>query len=217
MDGEAKITADTLEFLRNSCWCYSCCICGDGCASFFPLIQSRNKCLCCQQTQTSEEEICGPKGCHADTSKFLCLTSHAMFPPENVRIGLCNFFCMGGPPQAPPDMGMDLSAVSEAFWLYYCCCSGYGLTTKKVMDPMVAGYSKCCCIYSTSYTTDVGGPRGLVSVNQKTCCCTHYTALPPTMTPGIGCCNKMFAGNNLYDGARGAIGAPPQTEMGTSH
>eukprot|EP00405_Crypthecodinium_cohnii_P005112 CAMPEP_0194752006 /NCGR_PEP_ID=MMETSP0323_2-20130528/5884_1 /TAXON_ID=2866 ORGANISM="Crypthecodinium cohnii, Strain Seligo" /NCGR_SAMPLE_ID=MMETSP0323_2 /ASSEMBLY_ACC=CAM_ASM_000346 /LENGTH=214 /DNA_ID=CAMNT_0039668711 /DNA_START=226 /DNA_END=870 /DNA_ORIENTATION=+ len=86
---------------------------------------------------------------------------------------------------------------------------GLGLTG-KVMNPMISGQSKLCCCFSKHFTTDCCGPRGCISINQKTFCCAMYKQCPPTLTPGIGCCNMMICGDSRETYARNA---PVQQRM----
>mmetsp|Transcript_20000 Transcript_20000/g.43477 ORF Transcript_20000/g.43477 Transcript_20000/m.43477 type:complete len:215 (-) Transcript_20000:197-841(-) len=207
---DAKITEDTSQFLRETCWVVSCCCFGTGCSGCVPFVKGRNKCCCLQSSSSSEEDFCGPMGCIMDASKCLCCLSHSQFPPEQFRLGLCNIFCLGSAPSTPADRdSLDLSAFSEAFWCYYCCCEGLGLTG-KVMNPMISGQSKLCCCFSKHFTTDCCGPRGCISINQKTFCCAMYKQCPPTLTPGIGCCNMMICGDSRETYARNA---PVQQRM----
>merc|ERR1711862_277750 len=156
------------------------------------------------------EEICGPMGCISNAQTFLCCVSHAQFPPTDIKLALCNIFCIGQPPSQMADRdALDMSVLSEAFWCQYCICSGSGVTG-RVADPLVIGQSKFMCCFAKTFTTDCCGPRGCVSVNQKCCCCASYQALPPNITPGVGCCNMMFVGDSRNDQARSA---PNQQEM----
>eukprot|EP00932_Pfiesteria_piscicida_P022799 SRR837773.9545.p2 GENE.SRR837773.9545~~SRR837773.9545.p2 ORF type:complete len:169 (+),score=64.25 SRR837773.9545:53-508(+) len=149
-------------------------------------------------------------GCIQEFNKFLCLVSHTQFPPQGIACALCNMFCVGEPPKQPQDAdSLDLSFMSDSFWLFYGCCRGVGFTS-KISEPMVSGQAKFCCMFSKQFTTDFVGPRGCINENNKCCCFNSYFALPPTITPGVGLCNMMFVGDSRRDFARSA---PGQQEM----
>jgi len=211
---DAKITEDYVQLLMDTWWIESCCCYGGGCVKPTVCIEGQSKVCCIQSFCTSGEDFCGSTGCVRDSGKFLCLMSHAQFPPESCRVGLCNVFCVGAAPgQAREMAAKDSDALDESFmakgcWLTYCCCSGCGFTS-NLGDPMVQGQRKIGCVFQKCFTTDFCGPRGLVNCHTRELCFSTYCALPPNITPGFGCCNVMCCGGNMDGFAK----MPGQMEM----
>uniref|UniRef100_A0A7S1PZC3 Uncharacterized protein n=1 Tax=Alexandrium catenella TaxID=2925 RepID=A0A7S1PZC3_ALECA len=206
-------SAEIARVLGDTCWCCSCCICGCGLASPFPLCWAHEKCLCIRQHSTSGDDFCGPVGMISDISKYACWMSTCQFPPKPCRCGVCNVFLCGGSPTLPdlisPSQAESLDFFQNTFWLVFCCCHGMGFT--RFSNPLVKASQKCCCVKSTWETADACGPEGCAFGANKALCLASYTACPPKMTPGIGCCGITCMGN-LTD-EREVMVAPRQVEM----
>lgn len=180
-------------FLKDTCWVYSCCVCGLGCTSCTPLVQGQHKICCCRNRATTGEECCGPLGCCGGLTKLCCFVHHNAFGGP-MKCALCNAFVCGGQPTASgmygADEAMEIALMQSTFWCWYCpCIGGFGCAGS---EPMVKSRSKLCCVMSEAETADCMGPEGCCTGTSKTCCLAHYQSCPPRMTPGIGLCNIMF-------------------------
>jgi len=113
-------------------------------------------------------------------------------------IGMCNFFCVGAPPTGSAMMtasqAQQVAFLQNTCWLYYCCCFGYGCTS-KFDSPMCMGRDKCFCISAERSTTDFVGPRGFCLSAAKCACLSSYQTCPTHITPGCGLCNFLVATN----------------------
>mmetsp|Transcript_51417 Transcript_51417/g.159317 ORF Transcript_51417/g.159317 Transcript_51417/m.159317 type:complete len:216 (-) Transcript_51417:26-673(-) len=192
------------KMLEETCWIYSCLICGVGCASPMPMVWGHGKCLCCRSHQTSGEDCCGPMGCCSDLQKCLCCVSHTQYPPNTCILGCCNVFPVGGRPALPMVLEGGSADAMPFFngtcWLYYCCCEGVGVTSPT--DPLLQGASKCCCCRSYQQTADCCGSEGLCFGVSKTLCCVQYQSYPPQITPGVALCGVTLCCQSLHQSAR---------------
>jgi len=192
--------AEVQSVLSETCWIYSCCCVGYGCADPTKnCIWGEQKCLCMRSSVSSNEEVCGPLGCVSLLQKQFCCIVEETCPPKECRVGLCGIFCVGGQPDIPGIMSsheaQSLSFFHDTCWLLYCCCYGYGCT--RCADPLCKGRSKICCLVQDMETAECCGDEGCMFQVSKCTCVIAQMQCPCPMTPGIGCCGVLCCGGNL--------------------
>jgi len=198
---------DQAEFLQDSCWVYSCLCMGFGLANPFPCAYGSVKVCCCTQETTTGAECMGDGGCCSSMQKCLCCVQFSEFPPDPVLIGCCNIFCVGSIPDGDEleAKGMSVHQVEQmaflhdSFWLYYCCCFGYGC--HGCGDPLIKGKSKCFCCISDFETANPFDEFGYCYKYSKCCCCKEYGQCLPRSdhTPGVGLCGLICCLQNFGD------------------
>lgn len=120
-----------------------------------------------------------------------CLAMHE-FPPDPLMVACCGKFIVGNPEGAHTarihslEQAEQLGYQKDAFWLYYCCCSGAGLV--RCADPLCESQSKVCCALDRCETTACMNDEGCLNSQTKCCCCASFNACDCKMSPGIGCC-----------------------------
>jgi len=219
---EADREAEKSQFLQNTFWCYSCLCYGCGLQGLQPLVHGKQKFLCMRSEVTSGEECVGDLGLVSSLSKIMCCIHMAEFPPDPLLCGACNFFCIGTPPREPTrgvsaEQFEQMQFMANTFWLYYCCCTGYGFASCG--DPLVKGQSKICCCRQNVETDDMCGSPGTTESccyqYSKFLCLSQYQQCLPAMenTPGCGVCGVMCCMKKFGEAREPVIGAPEQTEM----
>merc|ERR1711924_260593 len=109
-----------------------------------------------------------------------------------LNITCCNKDLHGKPPGRDDAFTATQEWMPKTFWLYYCCCTGFGLSG---CSPLIHRDSKLCC-FETQVTSggECMGEGGFYNKRAKLCCLVGSEQCPPTMNIGMACCGKRCAG-----------------------
>lgn len=88
---------------------------------------------------------------------------------------------------------IQMGIFQDTFWLAYAWCCGLGCLS-PTREGCCLNIGQCCCCAGTCRDAACWDNDGIVASTVKICCCVWHSELPPSMTPGIGCCGYPFSG-----------------------
>jgi len=200
-------------FYKETWWMWtSPCICGGlGCVPPMapPLCMAHDKYCCCESLCQSEPWGGDGMGFCFDICKCCCCVSHSACPPGGGKndgvplCALCNQRCGGESGEDVMD-NEDAQLMKGTFFLYYCLC--YGCGVGQFAEPLIKTHRKCCCIRTTSYTTDpFPSDRDCMYSHAKVFCCISACTCPALGgkrdgMPGCSCFGKVLFGPPAPEG-----------------
>jgi len=210
-------------FYKETWWlCANPCHCGGYgfvSASAAPMCMSHEKHCCVETLCQSEPWDEGGMGVCFAISKICCFVNHSGWGGPNDGVPL--FACCGE--QCDRDSGEDVMLKEDAqlmkstFFLYYCLCTGCGLTP-NCSEPFCKANRKCCCVRSACYTTDAcPSDRDCIYSHSKFMCCISACTCPPLGgkpdgLPACACFGKVLFGAPASPGEAQPLIAAPALE-----